>query len=202
MKFAALQTEYRSGKTPMSFYSWGSFSMNDTSAFAGVYFKGGADDITKDPQLQQFLQTADTSIDPAVRKANYTKAQELISKQAYVAPMFSYSTFYAFNAQLKFQGYRTSCRASTKLPGNKTGLAHILRAPLLTSSAQPLQGRIAMLIYLLRRLAIALCVALTVSVVSFTLLHLSGDLAVSIAGRKPRRPRSNRCVPSSAWTVR
>lgn len=105
MKFAALQTEYRGGKTPMSFYSWGSFSMNDTSAFAGVYFKGGADDITKDPQLQQFLQTADTSIDPAVRKANYTKAQELISKQAYVAPMFSYSTFYAFNAQLKFQGY-------------------------------------------------------------------------------------------------
>lgn len=39
-----------------------------------------------------------------------------------------------------------------------------------------------MLIYLLRRLAIALCVALTVSVVSFALLHLSGDLATSIAG--------------------
>ena len=34
-------------------------------------------------------------------------------------------------------------------------MAHVLRAPLLTSSAQPLQGRIAMLIYLLRRLAIA-----------------------------------------------
>jgi len=39
-----------------------------------------------------------------------------------------------------------------------------------------------MLAYLLRRLAIALAVALTVSVVSFTLLHLSGDLATSIAG--------------------
>ncbi|WP_288392550.1 ABC transporter permease [uncultured Herbaspirillum sp.] len=39
-----------------------------------------------------------------------------------------------------------------------------------------------MLIYILRRLAIALCVALTVSIVSFTLLHMSGDLAVSIAG--------------------
>lgn len=39
-----------------------------------------------------------------------------------------------------------------------------------------------MLIYILRRLAIALCVAVTVSVVSFTLLHMSGDLAVSIAG--------------------
>ncbi|AMP39770.1 MULTISPECIES: ABC transporter permease [Ralstonia solanacearum species complex] len=39
-----------------------------------------------------------------------------------------------------------------------------------------------MLTYLLRRLAVALCVALTVSVVSFALLHLSGDLATSIAG--------------------
>ncbi|AXV83829.1 ABC transporter permease [Ralstonia solanacearum] len=39
-----------------------------------------------------------------------------------------------------------------------------------------------MLTYLLRRLAVALCVALTVSVVSFALLHLSGDLAASIAG--------------------
>lgn len=105
LKFAALQNEYRGGKTPMTFQAWGSFSMNDTSAFAGVFFKGSADDITKDPQLQQFLQAADSSNEPAVRKANYTKAQELISKQAYMAPLFSYSTYYAFNSQLKFQGY-------------------------------------------------------------------------------------------------
>src|ERR1700716_1458905 len=39
-----------------------------------------------------------------------------------------------------------------------------------------------MLIYILRRLAIALSVALTVSVISFMLLHLSGDLAAAIAG--------------------
>ncbi|KJK25161.1 ABC transporter permease [Burkholderiaceae bacterium 16] len=39
-----------------------------------------------------------------------------------------------------------------------------------------------MLTYILRRLAVALCVALTVSIVSFVLLHLSGDLATSIAG--------------------
>ena len=34
----------------------------------------------------------------------------------------------------------------------------------------------------MRRIAIALCVAFTVAVFSFFLLHLSGDLAVSIAG--------------------
>ena len=39
-----------------------------------------------------------------------------------------------------------------------------------------------MLTYILRRLMIALSVAITVSVVSFMLLHLSGDLATAIAG--------------------
>ena len=105
MKFAALLTEYRAGKTPLTFQTWASFSINDASAFTGVYFKGSADDITKDPQLRQWLETADNSVDPVVRKTNYSKSLESISKQAFMAPMFSYSTFYAYNSQLKFQGY-------------------------------------------------------------------------------------------------
>ncbi len=105
MKYAALQTEYRGGKTPLTFQSWGSFSMNDASAFTGVFFKGGSDDITKDAQLRQWLEIADTSTDPAVRKTNYSKALESISKQAFMAPLFSYSTYYAYNSALKFQGY-------------------------------------------------------------------------------------------------
>jgi peptide/nickel transport system permease protein len=39
-----------------------------------------------------------------------------------------------------------------------------------------------MIVFLARRLIVAVCVALTVSVVSFMLLHLSGDLASSMAG--------------------
>ncbi|MFZ3119536.1 MAG: ABC transporter permease [Variovorax sp.] len=39
-----------------------------------------------------------------------------------------------------------------------------------------------MLIYIIRRLLVALSVMLTVAVVSFMLLHLSGDLATAIAG--------------------
>ncbi len=39
-----------------------------------------------------------------------------------------------------------------------------------------------MLTYIVRRLAVALAVMLTVAVVSFLLLHLSGDLATAIAG--------------------
>lgn len=39
-----------------------------------------------------------------------------------------------------------------------------------------------MFVYLLKRLAVAVAVALTVSIIAFMLLHLSGDLAVAIAG--------------------
>ncbi|WP_114811384.1 ABC transporter permease [Paraburkholderia kururiensis] len=39
-----------------------------------------------------------------------------------------------------------------------------------------------MFAYTLRRLALAIAVALTVSIISFALLHLSGDLATAIAG--------------------
>lgn len=105
MKYAALQMEYRAGKTPLAFHAWGSFSINDVSAFDGVFFKGGSDDVTKDAQLRQLLETADNSVDPSVRKHNYSEALARISQQAFAAPLFSYSTFYAYNAQLKFQGY-------------------------------------------------------------------------------------------------
>ncbi|UTV98981.1 ABC transporter permease [Marinomonas rhizomae] len=39
-----------------------------------------------------------------------------------------------------------------------------------------------MLVFIIRRLLVAFSVAITVSIVSFMLLHLSGDLAISIAG--------------------
>ncbi|HYB56439.1 MAG TPA: ABC transporter permease, partial [Alphaproteobacteria bacterium] len=39
-----------------------------------------------------------------------------------------------------------------------------------------------MLVYFLKRSLVALLVAITVSVISFMLLHLSGDLAQALAG--------------------
>ncbi len=39
-----------------------------------------------------------------------------------------------------------------------------------------------MLAFTLRRLVVAFCVAFTVSVIAFVLLHMSGDLATAIAG--------------------
>jgi peptide/nickel transport system substrate-binding protein len=105
LQYAALRTAQRSGKTPLTFQAWGSFSVNDASAFVSVYFKGGPDDSAKDATVAKWLDTADTSNDPAVRKADYAQALNRISKEAYWAPLFSYSTNYAFTSSLNFKAY-------------------------------------------------------------------------------------------------
>ncbi|GAB6851939.1 ABC transporter substrate-binding protein [Paraburkholderia kururiensis] len=105
LQYAALRTAQRAGKTPMTFQAWGSFSVNDVSAFTSVYFKGGPDDSAKDPTVEKWLDTADSSNDAGIRKVNYSKALTRISEQAYWAPLFSYSTNYAFTSSLNFKAY-------------------------------------------------------------------------------------------------
>ncbi|QDD88251.1 ABC transporter substrate-binding protein [Pseudomonas oryzihabitans] len=105
LKFAALRDQQRAGKVPMALLAWGSFSIADASASTGVYFKGNADDVAKDPQVIDWLKEADTSMDPEVRKADYRKALQRIAAQAYWAPLFNYSVNYAFNSDLAFQPY-------------------------------------------------------------------------------------------------
>ncbi len=105
LKYAALRDQQRGGKVPMSFQAWGSFSILDTSASAGTWFKGNPDDNIKDPEVQGWLQTADNALDPQVRKDNYAKALRRISEQAYWAPLFNYSMNYAYTSDLAFKPY-------------------------------------------------------------------------------------------------
>lgn len=103
VQYPALRTEQRSGRAALTFQAWGSYSINDASAFAGNFFKGGPDDTAKDPQVIALLQTADASVDKADRLGKYSQALERISKEAMWAPIFSYSTNYAFTKDLKFE---------------------------------------------------------------------------------------------------
>jgi peptide/nickel transport system substrate-binding protein len=103
--YAALRDELRAGKVPLSFQTWGSYSINDASAFIGVYFKGGADDDAKDPETMGWVSKADTSIDPAVRKDLYSKAIHKITENVYSVPLFSYTSNYAFTSDLNFKAY-------------------------------------------------------------------------------------------------
>ncbi|BFM50350.1 ABC transporter substrate-binding protein [Marinomonas sp. THO17] len=105
MKYAALRTDQRAGKVPLSFQTWGSYSVNDASAITSVFFKGSVDDSAKDEKVIAMLDIADTSVDPEARKKAYAEAIKRISEEAYWAPMFSYSSNYAFSDTLNFKPY-------------------------------------------------------------------------------------------------
>ncbi|AEF56269.1 ABC transporter substrate-binding protein [Marinomonas posidonica] len=105
MKYAALRTDQRAGKVPLSFQTWGSYSVNDASAITSVFFKGGIDDSAKDEAVIKLLDTADSSVDPNTRKKAYSQAIKRISEEAYWVPMFSYSSNYAFSDTLQFTPY-------------------------------------------------------------------------------------------------
>ncbi len=86
----------------MNFMTWGSYSINDTSAITGNFFKGGSDDTARDPEVAKMLDIADNSIDPAVRQENYKKALQRIADQVYWLPLWSYNYNYVFTKDLDF----------------------------------------------------------------------------------------------------
>ncbi len=105
MQYAAMRDAVREGKAAMAHQTWGSFSVNDVSASTPVYFKFEADDVTRDPQVRDWLQEGDTSVDPQRRRDAYKKALVRIAEQVYALPMFSLPVYYAFTQDLDFKPY-------------------------------------------------------------------------------------------------
>jgi peptide/nickel transport system substrate-binding protein len=102
MEFAALRDRQRADGTEFYDMAWGSFSINDVSAITGHFFGGGPDDYAQDSEVIEWLQIADTSVDPELRLENYERALTRIAEEIYWLPMFSYVTFYAHTDQLEF----------------------------------------------------------------------------------------------------
>src|SRR3546814_4497649 len=66
MQFKALRGLVWENATPFNQMTWGSNSINDASASVSHFFRGGRDDMAKDPEVIKWLETADSSIDPEV----------------------------------------------------------------------------------------------------------------------------------------
>lgn len=105
MQYVAMREQVRAGKAPVAHQTWGSFSVNDTSASTPVYFGGGADDINKDPEVIALLAKGDNSVDPAVRKAAYEQALGLMSEKALGVPLYALVTYYVGAKGLAFTPY-------------------------------------------------------------------------------------------------
>ncbi len=103
MQYRALRDLVWKNKTPANHMTWGSNSIPDVSAITSHFFSGGRDDFAKDPDVIQWLEIADTSVDPEKRKAYYKKALERIASELYWLPMFTYAKYYAYSKDLDFR---------------------------------------------------------------------------------------------------
>ena len=94
------------GKNPLDSGSWGSYSINDVSAFLPYFFDGGAHDYSRDPEVTKLVLDGGTTTDLDLRRVAYSGAIRRITEQAYFMPLFTFVTTYAMNKQLNFRPFR------------------------------------------------------------------------------------------------
>ena len=105
MQVAAQIQRSQRGELALSMGSWGSYSINDVSAFMPNYFAGGADDYARDQQVIDLMNEGGNSADETVRKRAYDAAIKRIAEQAYFMPIHTYVNIYAYQKQLEFKSF-------------------------------------------------------------------------------------------------
>jgi len=93
------------GRNPLDLGSWGSYSINDASAFLPVFFTFGGQDYARDPVVRDLLLQGGNNTDPDVRRGAYSAAIKRITEQAYYMPLFTFVTTYAQSRTLNFKPF-------------------------------------------------------------------------------------------------
>ncbi len=108
MQNRAMQVFWKAGECPLTVWSWGSYAINDISAITSQFVgkDAGSWDYARDPDVHRWMETGDTSVDPGVRKANYTKALTRIAEKVYILPLYSVPRNYAFSKDLNFTPHK------------------------------------------------------------------------------------------------
>lgn len=94
------------GRNPLYMGSWGSYSINDVSAFLPYFFTGGGDDYARDPAITALVQAGGATTDPDLRRQAYSDAIRRITGHADWLPMFTYVKTYGFSRQLRFTPFQ------------------------------------------------------------------------------------------------
>ena len=103
LKYAALREKRAKGEVPISFQTWGSYSIADASAITSEFFTGGDWDDARDPEISAWLKQADTNTDAEERKALYKLALTKIVDEAYWVPLFTYNVNYAMSKEMAYK---------------------------------------------------------------------------------------------------
>ena len=91
------------GRVPISLAGWGSYSINDVSAFLPFFFTGSNNDYTRDAALQTLIEQGGASTNPNERRKYYSQAIKLITEQAYMIPLYTYVRTYGISRTLNFK---------------------------------------------------------------------------------------------------
>ncbi|MFI4981003.1 MAG: ABC transporter substrate-binding protein [Nevskiales bacterium] len=105
LQVSAVIQQVQAGKTPLNAGSWGSYSINDVSAFFPYFFTGSPNDYMRNPQVEKLVADGGSVTDPDQRRKAYSEAIRLITEQAAFVPLFTYVKTYGFSRQLNFKGY-------------------------------------------------------------------------------------------------
>lgn len=105
LQVAAVVQKVQAGEARANLGSWGSFSVNDVSAFQPNFFNGGAMDYARDPEVTKLLDEGGSTNDEAARKKAYSAAIKLMTERAYLLPLHTYVTTYGYTKALDFTPY-------------------------------------------------------------------------------------------------
>ena len=94
------------GRNPLEMGSWGSYSINDVSAFLPHFFAGGEQDYARDPELEKLVKRGDAAANPDQRREAYSAAIKRITEQAYFMPLFTDVVTYGMSKELNFKANR------------------------------------------------------------------------------------------------
>jgi peptide/nickel transport system substrate-binding protein len=105
LKYSALREKTQGDKVALVMNTWGSYGVNDISNITGQHFRMEYNDLARDPQVTEWLNEGDNSIDTTHRKEVYAKALKRIADQAYWVPLFTWVANYAYDKNLDFTPY-------------------------------------------------------------------------------------------------
>lgn len=102
LQYSALAANHMDGAVPMAFLTHGSSSIPDMSAVTPEFFGLGKQDYAGDEEVARLITVGNTSIDPDIRRDNYTQALNRIAEEAYWLPLWTYSMAFAFTPELDY----------------------------------------------------------------------------------------------------
>lgn len=97
LQYAALRDKRIANEVPISFQTWGSYSLADSSAITGEFFTNGELDDARDPEVIAWVNEANSINDRAKRLELYEKADKKIADQAYWVPLWTYNVNYVMS---------------------------------------------------------------------------------------------------------